>query len=795
MIHQTIVTMIQMTLKPKHKHFLINTFCLMIGITAATLLFQWVLHEFSYDRFIEDGDRIYRLVSVDKATGTRYSGAVCQLRYDLPDAVPQVEECVSVITHYSNLNPHTVRDMERNESFEVTALKTSDNFFNVFTYPVVEGEPHHILQPNEVAISKEMAQKLYDGSALGKSLAHSYMFIETIYTVALVVDVPSNTHLPFEVVVPMDSRELNLYRNITEEQPIYVKLKENALFSKAEMKRLANIQSEKYDKQAWLEFQPLHDIHLDTNYADQASVGNGNATYVWIIIAGILLIVAVTVVNCATLDVSYSVQQTKNRVVKRVLGCSEWRIFSGNTLKTLLITLVAMGLSLFAVWLLLPAFQSWIGVPVQLRFDKYLLIFCLALLVLLPLASSLFGYYCLRSVAFPDVLKGKMRHLKGIRISNASSVFQVDISSLAAVFTVVILLQLSFMRHSDKGVDASNIVSLNSLVTPCYKVDLIRDELMKNPNIYSVGLCMGDFSKPNGIIRDVDWEGREEGNDAVFQSLITDGYFQEMVGMELLAGDYLSKDLNLDDYFEGKYEGNGQYVVNEAAVKAMGWSAEEAIGKELALTVTSGRIVGVVKDFHFSDMRDAVSPLIMEYGPEAQPNIVVKIAPENRQQTLAYIQEVVRPFNFTDVFSYSFLGEKELYREERQVGHLSLLYFLAAILLALFGFFGVVSYHLHQESLNMAVRKVFGASTHEVQGHYLKTRLRMYILPVIVATVLSVYFSLQWLQGFAYHVSVPLVLTVAVLSCFGAFLLLSLIVSGVVQAICGRRITEVLQKG
>ena len=139
--------------------------------------------------------------------------------------------------------------------------------------------------------------------------------------------------------------------------------------------------------------------------------------------------------------------------------------------------------------------------------------------------------------------------------------------------------------------------------------------------------------------------------------------------------------------------------------------------------------------------------------------------------------------------------EKELYREERQVGHLSLLYFLAAMLLALFGFFGVVSYHLHQESLNMAVRKVFGASTREVQGHYLKTRLRMYILPVIAATALSVYFSLHWLQDFAYHVPVSLVLTVAVLSFFAAFLLLSLIVSGVVQVICSKRITEVLQKG
>ena len=782
-------------LRPKHKHFLINTFCLMIGITAATLLFQWVLHEFSYDRFVEDGDRIYRLVSVDKATGTRYTGGVCQLRYDLPDAVPQVEECVSVVSHYTNMNPNTVRDMERNESFEVMALTTSDNFFNVFTYPVVEGEPHHILKPNEAAISKEMAQKLYDGSAIGQPLVCSYMHIETVYTVALVVDVPTNTHLPFEVVMPMDSRQLNLYRNITENQTIYVKLRENAMFSKAEMKRLANIQTEKYDKQKWLDFQPLRDIHLHTDYNDSESVGNGNASYVWIIIFGILLIVAVTIVNCATLDVSYSVQQTKNRVVERVYGCSEFRIFSSNLLETLLITLVAMGLSLLAVWALLPAFQSWIGVPVQLRFDKWLLFFCLALLVLLPLASSLFGQYCLRSVAFADVLKGKMRHLKGIRISNASSVFQVGLSSLAAVFTVVILLQLTFMRHSDKGVDMSNIVSLNSLVTPCYKVGPIRDELMKNPDIYSVGLCMGDFSKPNGFVREVEWEGREEGNDAVFQVLYTDGYFQEMVGMELLAGDYLSKDLNLDDYFEGKYEGNGQYVVNEAAVKAMGWSAEEVIGKELTLTVTSGRIVGVVKDFHFSDMRNAVSPLIMEYGPEAQPNIVVKIAPENRQQTLAYIQEVVRPFNFSDVFSYSFFGEKELYREERQVGHLSLLYFLAAMLLALFGFFGVVSYHLHQESLNMAVRKVFGATTGEVQGHYLKTRLRMYILPVIVATALSVYFSLQWLQGFAYHVPVSLVLTVALLSFFAAFLLLSLIVSGVVQAICSKRITEVLQRG
>lgn len=781
--------------KKRFRHSLVNAFCLIIGITAATLLFQWVLHEHSFDRFHKDGDRIYRLVSQDKATGVKYSAAVCKLREDLPAAVPQVEECVAVIAHYNKQNPNTVRDMERNESFEVLALKTNDNFFNVFTYPVVEGKPHHILQPDEAAVSSEMARKLYGGSALGKPLAYSFMGEEKVYTVVLVVDVPSNTHLPFEVVVPMSSFDLKLFRTITENQTIYVKLKENALFSKAETKHLVNIQTEKYDRQAWLGFQPLHDIHLHTDFADPNSVGNGNATYVWIIIVGILLIVAVTIVNCATLDVSYSVQQTKNRVVKRVLGCSEWRIFLENTLDTMLVTFVAMGLSLVAVWLLLPALQSWIGVPLQLRFDKYLLGFCLVLLLLLPLASSFFGQYCLRSVAFPDVLKGRMRYLKGIQISNVSSVFQVGLSSLMAVFTVVILLQISFMRYSDMGVDISNIVSLNSLLTPCYKVSSIRNELTKNPDIQSVGLCVGDFSAPLGYTSKVGWSGKTEGNDAVFQYLVADGYFMEMVGMELLAGNYLSKDLNVDDYFDGKYEGKWQYVTNEAAAKAMGWRTEETIGKEMSTyMVGTGTIVGVVKNFHFSDKRNTLAPLIMYYYPEQLPNIMVKIAPENRQQTLTHIQEVVRSFNYTDVFSCSFLDEKELYREERQVGLLSLLYFLAAMLLALFGFFGVVSYHLHQETLNMAVRKVYGATIWKVGRYYLKTRLRMYILPIVAAMALSVYFSLKWLQGFAYHINFFTVLSVGLALFLVVFTLLTLITVGVVQRVCSRRITDVLQK-
>jgi putative ABC transport system permease protein len=116
------------------------------------------------------------------------------------------------------------------------------------------------------------------------------------------------------------------------------------------------------------------------------------------------------------------------------------------------------------------------------------------------------------------------------------------------------------------------------------------------------------------------------------------------------------------------------------------------------------------------------------------------------------------------------------------------------MLLSLFGFFGVVSYHLHQEEVNMAVRKVYGVTNREVMVHYLKTKLRLYVLPNLVATAVSVYFSLNWLQNFVYHESIPLVLTMGLVSILAAFVSLSIITSGVVQAVCSQEITNVLQK-
>lgn len=780
------------------RYYFLNVICLTIGIVSATLLFRWVLHELSYDNFIQDSGRIYRLVSENDLTGKKYAAGVCRLREDLPLAVPQVEECVAVIPDgYSGFSDVTVRNPEGGDPIEAVTLNVNDNFFNAFTYPIVEGEPRHILGPNEVAISSSLAKKLFDGSAFGKTLISSYFGEETIHNIALVVDVPANTHLPFDVVMPMSSFSLNLYRTIKESHPIYVKLKENATFSKKDLKSIVNFQMDHYEVPAKLSLQPVRDIHLHTPFADSYSVGNKSSADVWIVITGIVLLIAVTIANCATLDVSYSVRQTKNRAVRRIFGCEENRILFGIIAETGIVTLVSIAISILMVYLLQPVFETWIGSPLQKGFDLKIIAFYLSLLVLLPLMSVLFGRYCLHGVAFSDILKSKMRYRKGIGISNASSMIQVGISSFMAVFTIVITIQLAYMHNADKGIDLSDIVSFNSCSYKGYQEGAIRDELTKNPDILSVGVCSGDMTHPLGVTNEVEWDGKAEGEDVVFQALTTDGYFMEMTGMRLIAGRFLDKNLNVDDYFDAKYDNNREYVINKSAATAMGLNPAEAIGKKLTVGYWNqgqGVIVGVVEDFRFLDMRNAVGPLIMCYYPENLPNLMVKISHDNRQHTMNYIQSTIGSFAYSDVFSYSFLEEKELYSKEKQVSHISLLYLLAAMMLASFGFFGVISYHLSQEDVNMAIRKVHGATNSDVIWHYLKTKLGIYFLPVIVAVVVSSSLSFRWLQQFAYHISSLSVVAVGLTTIVTVVVALALITAGVVWGVCRKKITDVLNK-
>ena len=268
----------------------------------------------------------------------------------------------------------------------------------------------------------------------------------------------------------------------------------------------------------------------------------------------------------------------------------------------------------------------------------------------------------------------------------------------------------------------------------------------------------------------------------------------KMIGLQLIEGRFLDENLNVDDYFEGSYAGNWEYVINETAAAAMGMTAHDAIGKRIETFAGEGGIVGVVKDFNFRDLHDAILPLVMLYYPENQPNVMVKIMSEEKEQTLAFIKDAVAPYLYTSSFDYRFVDDKKPYRQESQMGTLSMIFFIAALLLSLIGFAAIISYHINQEAANMAIRKVYGATPTQIGVYYINRKLMLYVFPLIAAIVLSCYVSMRWLRNFAFHISDFSIVIVSLCVLLVFVLLLSGVTLLNVNTVGKRKIVDVLQK-
>ena len=776
---------------------LINILCLSIGITVSGLLFFWVVNEFSFDKFHADGDNIYRLYSTEKTMGVKQPNSVCRLYKDLPDKIPQIADGLVISVHKNDGEGTFVIQKDGNEEGHfVTSIVSTSNFFSFFSYPVIEGMSGTQLLPGQVAISKDVAHKLFGReSAIGKTVEVFYMGEKTLSEIVLVVDVPANTHLPFDIVVPYSTKSQLLLDNPNYMGCVYVKTYSHATFSTAEAKRISNIQKTDYGKNYLLGFQPLYKIHLHTDFDDAYSSNNGKASYVWIIIVGMVLILIVTVINCATLDISRIIKQAKNMAVKKVFGGNDINILSESFKNSFLNTLIAIVLSLILIWAILPKFQSLMQEKINIEIGWPIILFAVGLAIVLPLTTVMFQYYCLRSVRFSDILKGRMRFQKGIQFSNGISVFQVATSAMMAVFTFTILFQINHMQNYEDGIDTSNLISINSRNITSYDVPVIREELLKNPNVIGVGLCTGNVKNLNEAISNVIWDGKEMDAEIPFNIWITDAYFMKMIGLKLVEGRFLDENLNADDYFDGKYIGNQEYVINETAVSAMGITPQEAIGKRISAGgIGKGVIVGVVKDFNFRDLHNSISPMVICYYPESLPNVMVKILPEDKEQTLEFIKETIRSFLYTSIFDFQFVDDLNVYGQENRLGTLSAIFFIAALLLAFFGFAAIISYHINQESSNIAIHKVFGATLGQIGLQYIVKRLRLYMLPLVIALCVSCYISSRWIDNFASRINSNVVILIAILVLVFVLLLLGIIVLINVSIIGRKKIVDVIQK-
>ena len=709
----------------------------------------------------------------------------------------QVSSIFRRIIRYNNEreNSFYISKEDTDDGFFVTSIVSTENFFSFFSYPIYEGNENIKLLPGQVAVSKKIADKLFGNeAAVGRSINVSRFGDKEKLKIVLVADVPSNTHLPFDIVIPHDSRGLEIIDDSRFLGCVYIKTSPNSFFSSSDIKSLASFQTTNYNQPLGLSFQPLYDIHLHTDFDDVYSSNNGKSSYVWIIIIGLMLIIIVMIVNFATLHISHNIRNSKDMAIKKVFGGSDMSIFFENAKKSFLHVAAAMFVSILIVWAILPTINSLTNIEINIKIGWSMVVFLLALLIMLPFFSALFQYYCLRSSKLAELIKSRMRFIKGIRFSNRISAFQVAISAFLAVFTFSILFQISFMLTHDDGIDTTNLVSINSRNISSYHLELIRNELIKNPNIIDVGICEGNIKDIRSVSSNVTWDGKEENTDIPFYCWSTDATFMKMVGLQPVEGRLLDENLNVDDYFDGDYFGKTEYVINESACSSMGFKPHDVIGKRISIAANAGTIVGVVKDFNFRNLHDAITPLIIFYNPEYLPNVMVKVLPENKEQTLEFIKENVKPYLLTSAFDYHYVDDVVAYAQEHQMGSLSAIFFITSLLLSLIGFASVISYHINQEAPNIAIRKVYGATLKQVIAYYTQRELRLYLLSTVVAISISCYISLKWLHNFAFHISEVTVLFIGTSVVAVILVLLTLIVSAYVNVVTNKKIVDVIQK-
>jgi putative ABC transport system permease protein len=359
------------------------------------------------------------------------------------------------------------------------------------------------------------------------------------------------------------------------------------------------------------------------------------------------------------------------------------------------------------------------------------------------------------------VLKGKFQaNAKGVLLRKVLVVAQFTISIALIIGTVVVMKQLDYLRNKKLGFDKQHavIIPINDANLRPSHIAALLHEIAQNPSVVSV--ATGNQVPGNRQYSDTMF--RKDRTSSHVESMVNMQYYYvshdylPTLGVEMAAGRNFSRAFSTDSA--------GGFIINEAAAKKLGWgSPEEAVGKTFdrveganPITFKEGRIIGVVEDFHFKSLHQAIEPIVLELSPNAYGYVIVRIQPQNIPQTLAFLEEKMRQFSPSYPFNYFFQDEyfDNLYRNEERLREVFGYFTFLAIFIACLGLFGLASFTTEKRIKEIGIRKVLGASVAGIVGLLSKDFVRLVLVAIAVATPLAYFAMNRWLQDFAYRINI-----------------------------------------
>ncbi|MFC1492704.1 ABC transporter permease [candidate division KSB1 bacterium] len=737
---------IKITIRNIGKHrgiSIINILGLSLGMAVCILLTMWVFDEFNYNKFHENHDRLYRVTELSYSGNSQevLTGTVAPLGPVLKKDFPEIAD-------YTRYQPQgsVLISYEGKKFYENSVIAANNSLFKLFSFPFVIGDINNVLlSPNSVVINENTAKKYFgDSDPIGKIIRvnNKYDFIvEGVFR-----NIGSNSDIQFNIVLAWDYLE-SIYPRIQWNNHVYtnyVLLAENADEEETERK-IKNVINDHYPSSRFDVFlQPLSDVHLRSNFGG----GFSNETYVYFVLIIAVFVLLLACINFMNISTACALYRYKEIGMRKVCGGRRKDIIFQFLNESLLFSFISFIIAILIVLLVLPVFNNFTEKQLILNLINDWMYFGGLLVITFFIGIITGSYPALYFSSFKplNILKGIQ--LSGVKNKNFSRIlvmFQFAGSIILISGTFTVFSQLDYMMNADLGWDREQLLYINMRGDTNKTYDLMKSELSKNPGIISIS---GGLRKPSygayGTGYKINWTGKDPDYKPSIAYNSVDFNYIETVGLKLVKGRSFSKDFPSDTL--------RAYVINESLAELIG--ADQIIGADFTVWDVPGKIIGVVKDFHYYSLRSEIGPMVLRCQYRSWLRyIILKISPENISSTTEFINDTWEKFNPDYPLVYGFVNDdfSIMYREYKKMGKMVEYASIIAVFIACLGLIGLVSFRIEKKKKEIGIRKAIGASTASISQYLTREFIRLISTACAIAIPIAYYTFGLWLDNFPYR--------------------------------------------
>jgi putative ABC transport system permease protein len=732
---------------------MINIMGLALGLACSLLIMLWVNDEKSVDAFHANGKYLYQVYERNFYDGKVTADYPTQglLAEELKRVVPEIQYASGF--EYASA-PGTATTFEAgNKITKMNGMFGGEDFFKMFSHPLLQGKTATALtEPNSVAVSQKMAEFFFGSAAnaIGKSIRFENK--EELKITAVFENIPFNSSQQFDFLRTWNDfvKQNDWVHNWGNTDPqTYIQLKPDADAESVEAKIKDFIYRYKEKDKSFvvqLALQPYSEKYLHSTFKD-GYIDGGRIEYVRlfsIIAVFILLIACINFMNLAT---SRSAKRAKEVGIRKVVGALRSTLIAQFVGEALLITFFSVVIAIVVALLLLPAFNSLTGKQLSLPFDQSS--FWIAIISLLLVTGFVAGSYpalFLSSLKPVHVLKGSLKFSWSAGFfRKALVVFQFALSIFLITGTIIIYRQLGYLQSKNLGYNRDNLLYIPVEGDLVKNYEIFKQEALQNTDIVNVSKMRNSPTEISHHTNSISWEGKDPNLAVSFVDGVVGYDFIKTMGLQLQAGRDFSRDYGTDSV---------GFLLNETAVKKIGLT--DPIGKTVVWGNHRGKVIGVIKDFHFASMHTAIEPLIMRLDDNWNwGTILVRIKAGKTRDALASLQDLSKQLNPKFPFTYQFsdLEYAKLYTSESVTSKLANIFAFLAIFISCLGLFGLATFTAEQRTKEIGVRKVLGASVSNIVTMLSTNFLKQILVAFFIAIPLSWYAMNGWLQNYAYKIS------------------------------------------